>query len=887
MAVPDERPSGHTSGVQTVPETGLVSDATFGVGTVVGRYRIVEKLASGGMGVVFRAHDPELSRDVALKLVLHSPVELDGSGTTEEYEQRLLREAQALARLSHPNVVAAFDVGKFAGALFIAMELIDGVSLRAWLTEQRRTRAEVLRALLEAGRGLSAAHRAGVVHRDFKLSNVMVSVGGRVQVVDFGLARTIGAFVRAAGVHEPAVAERRADAAATPTERGELTRTGTIVGTAGYIAPEQFESGTSDERSDQFGYASAAFMALSGYSAYPSESLVEYRAALLEGRRAPWPSSIPRVVRKVIDRGLARSPEERYPSLDALLDDLERAARPPRRIALLVGAALGLSALAATLAVREHLERRCDPDESSFARVWADAQRGRVRDAFAETGNPRAADAFALVAARLDDYRTRWQGQKQEVCVATHVRREQSEQVASLRNACLDSKLTQLGTVVGLFEHADAALVDRAPEALDALAQLRDCSDIAALVGESERLPDDPQRRSEIQALQRRWDTLQAVLAAGRWPELLEQARVLAADAEAVGYKPIQARATAQTLTALERMGRVEEVKTLRQRTLELASGAKVYDVVAYLAVRLLLLAVDGERFGEARAMLPLVDADVRLAGRPPALQIRLLTYEAALLTAAGQFQLASEKLELALAECRQLGPEGERTCLTPQRELGLLHAARKDFVGARRELGAAVELAKRAHGARHPNLLNEYNNFADIMIRAGDLDTAERALAESKAIAAALPENRAKATIPQLEGMLLKERGDPLAALPFLEAAERRLTAVHGELTVQSSVGKLLLGQCLTRLGRFDAALPYLERALELRRRLSAPPRSQAEASFALAEALWSVRAERRRALDLARRALSTYRDEGQTGADEASRIQAWLDAHPPSARN
>ncbi len=144
------------------------------------------------------------------------------------------------------------------------------------------------------------------------------------------------------------------------------------------------------------------------------------------------------------------------------------------------------------------------------------------------------------------------------------------------------------------------ALVDRAPEALDSLAQLRDCADIAALVGESERLPDDPARRSEIRALEQRWDTMQAVLATGRWPDLLAQAQVLARDAEAVGYKPIQARAMSQSLMALERLGRPDEVKTLRQRTLEPASEAKVFDVVAYQAVRCCCSPM-AERIGEAR----------------------------------------------------------------------------------------------------------------------------------------------------------------------------------------------------------------------------------------------------------------------------------------------
>jgi len=255
-------------------------------------------------------------------------------------------------------------------------------------------------------------------------------------------------------------------------------------------------------------------------------------------------------------------------------------------------------------------------------------------------------------------------------------------------------------------------------------------------------------------------------------------------------------------------------------------------------------------------------------------------------LTADGQFQAASDKLELALAECRQLGAEGERACLTPQRELGLLHAARKDFVGARRELQAAVELAKRAYGAHHPSLLNEYNNFADVLIRAGDLDTGARALAESKALAATLPESRQMASIPQLEGMLLQARGEPLAALPWLEQAERRLSAVHGEGTIQSSVGKLLLGQCLTRLGRSGDALPPLERALEIRRTLRAPARSVAEASLALAEALWNRPLERRHALDLAQQARELYRNEGQTAADEAGAAQAWIEDHALATR-
>jgi serine/threonine protein kinase len=881
MADVEERPAGH-SGVlvssPTVAESILVSHEWVSAGTVVGRYQIVEKLATGGMGVVFRAYDPELSRHVALKLVQQSSVDLERYANVEEYEQRLLREAQALARLSHPNVVAAFDVGKFAGALFIAMELIDGVSLRAWLSERSRSRAEIVHILLEAGRGLSAAHRAGVVHRDFKLANVMVSAQGRVQVVDFGLARTLGAVVPAERVVPAALREAPGGVPASGVS-GELTRTGAIVGTAGYIAPEQFDGGASDERSDQFSYASSAFRALAGTSPYPAESIADYKAALERGARAAWPRSLPRAIRRVIDRGLMPRPEDRYPSLDALLDDLERAARPPRRVVLLVAIALGLSALAATLAVREHLSTRCQVDARSFEDVFGPEQRARVREAFGRSNNPRATDTFGLLSARLDEYRTRWQTAKQEACLAAHVRHEQSEQVLSLRNACFDSKLAQLQTTVRLLEHADAALVDRAPEAVDAVAQLRDCDDIAALVGESERLPDDPARRAQIQSLQREWDTMQAAFATGRWPELLAQARELASEAEAAAHKPIQARAMSQALIALERLARWDEVRELRPRTLELASEAKVSDVVAAQALRMLLSAVDGERMSEARAMLPLVDADVRLAGRPPTMMIRLLTYEAAILTADGEFRAAVERLGRALAECRQLGTDGLRSCLTPQRELGLLYSAQQDVASARRELEAAVALAKQAFGPRHPNVLNEYNNLAEIMLRGGDLDTAARALAEAKALAATLPENRQTANIWGNEAMLLAARGDLSAALPVFEESARRLAAAYGGSTVQASQGELYLGNCLVGLGRTSEALPHLERALELRRTLQGPPRSRAEAAIALAEALWTLPRRRAQSLELGRQALALYRGDGPRSADDAQRVERWLE--------
>ena len=246
------------SAPRSPPAPRAPAPAVVGPGVAVGRYELVELLGSGGMGSVYRAHDPHLSRDIALK-VLHQPYPTQGDGS--DYRRWLLREAQALAKLSHPNVVAAFDVSKIPrNVVFVAMELVPGESLRSWLLAPRSPNG-VIRVLIAAGRGLVAAHTAGVLHRDFKPANVMVSPDGRVRVVDFGLARLAPASAESAAA-EPArteVAERR-----SPLLEGELTEPSPLMGTPGYIAPEQLRGEPADVFADQHSFAVTAFVALAG-----------------------------------------------------------------------------------------------------------------------------------------------------------------------------------------------------------------------------------------------------------------------------------------------------------------------------------------------------------------------------------------------------------------------------------------------------------------------------------------------------------------------------------------------------------------------------------------------------------------------------------------------
>jgi serine/threonine protein kinase len=335
----------------------------------VGRYQILGRIGTGGMGVVYRAHDPELARDVAVKLM---NAEAIGDDQTATARARLIREARAMARLAHPNVIHVYDVGVVEDGVFIAMELVEGMSLAAWQAPTpegvRRDWRDVLRRYVDAGRGLAAAHAAGIVHRDFKPENVLVGSDGRVRVGDFGLAGTPAITDDASA--EDGSAEDRAVVSLASSEHARalegsgdegiatsLTRTGAVLGTPKYMAPEQEHGALANARSDQFSFCVALFEGLYGRAPFDGDTVARYRRNVRAGRLvgAPIDTKVRGWIYAEIIRGLAVDPAARHPGLDALLDRLERALVDPRvarrgwvrRVALsvpLVGAALGIGA---------------------------------------------------------------------------------------------------------------------------------------------------------------------------------------------------------------------------------------------------------------------------------------------------------------------------------------------------------------------------------------------------------------------------------------------------------------------------------------------------------------------------------------------------------------
>ena len=284
----------------------------------VGRFALVRKLGEGGMGVVYLGYDERLDRRVALKILHHGAAEPD----------RLVREAQALAKLSHPNVVPVYEVGEHEGRIFLAMEFVDGPTLRAFLADERRPIEDVLRVFVQAGRGLAAAHAAGLVHRDFKPDNVLVGTDGRPRVVDFGIAGPTdpsAAGPRVAPV-APVAPDLGPPAPANPSVLATpLTRTGTLVGTPAFMPPEQFRGEHATPASDQFSFCVALYRAVHGVAPFEGETLTELVYSVNEGalRPAPRDSAAPAWIASVLTRGLSRRPADRFPTMEALLDALE------------------------------------------------------------------------------------------------------------------------------------------------------------------------------------------------------------------------------------------------------------------------------------------------------------------------------------------------------------------------------------------------------------------------------------------------------------------------------------------------------------------------------------------------------------------------------------
>jgi hypothetical protein len=513
-------------------------------GTSVGRYLVLDPIGHGGMGLVYAAFDPELDRKVAIKLLRADLA--SGAERRQLFRARLVREAQAMARLSHPNVVPVYDVGTLGDRLFVAMELVEGGTLKTWMREQKPRWREVLALFLQAGRGLAAAHAAGLVHRDFKPDNILVGRDGRPRVTDFGLARADSAS------DLPMLDDDRDSPAHLSGSLNEpLTREGAVMGTPGYMSPEQCMARPTDARSDQFSFCAALYESIYGERPFPGIGPEEVIESVRQGeiRQPPANSEVPAWVRKAVLRGLAFEPAARWASMVALLDALGRDPALRRRRFLTAAATVAVIGVAA-VGVRARSQAVCRGAERKLDGIWDEARKERISRAFGATGLPYATRAWQEVSSTLSAYASAWTGMHTDACEATRVRGEQTESMLELRMTCLEGRRKELKALTDLFANADGDTVGEAVQAAGELQPVAMCGDLPMLTA-AVPPPTDAHMRDEVDGLRTHLAEARALLQSGKYPAGLAAARAVLPHAHEVGYRPLEAE-------ALELTGRLE-----------------------------------------------------------------------------------------------------------------------------------------------------------------------------------------------------------------------------------------------------------------------------------------------------------------------------------------
>lgn len=498
----------------------------------LGRYVLLEQRGDGGMGVVHAAYDPELHRKVALK-ILHPGQHHDRA------HERLIAEARALAKLDHPNVVKVHDVLTHGDQVVLVMEWVEGETLASWERMGGRAWRDVLPVYLQAAQGLAAAHRLGIIHRDFKPANAILGADGRVRVLDFGLARSAGP---APGTAVPP-ASALAGGSVDETWPADLTATGAMVGTFAYASPEQLEGTAATFASDQFSFAVSLHRAIEGIPPFSGGDLPSRRAAIRarEIARAADGRAVPAWLRAAITRALAVSPGARFASMQELLAVL---ARPRGWRRWRVPAALGALAAVASgaLLLRPSAgdpRAACDGGAAEIEPVWHADTRTRLAAAFERITTPGAGESRDRVLRGLDGYRARWTGLHRDACMA-HRRGVQSAALLDHRMRCMHRRLVDLQSAVAVLQQVDAASEVRAVDVVARLPAIEECADLERL--QAPRAPP-PGTESDVIRVQARLSEAAALDRIGRHVDARALAASAVAEAERTGHAPLIAEA--------------------------------------------------------------------------------------------------------------------------------------------------------------------------------------------------------------------------------------------------------------------------------------------------------------------------------------------------------
>jgi tetratricopeptide (TPR) repeat protein len=762
-------------------EHAIVDDAQL-ARVRVGRYVVAELIGEGGMGRVYAAYDPELARTIALKLLREAP--------SPEALARLAREAQVMAQLTHPNIVAIYDIGRHGLQTYVAMELVAGDTVRAWIAAQPRTWREIVEVFVQAGRGLAAAHAAGVVHRDIKPDNMFVGRDGRVRIGDFGLARVADA---------PALAEG--------TPASGITRTNAVVGTIPYMAPEQLEGKGSDERSDQYAFCVSLYEALYGARPFAGSTVAELRAAF---DKAPAPDDkLPRWLRAAIVRGLARDPAMRFASMDALIAalTLDPGAKR-RRIVLAVLGAAGLGVVIAGAWARG-AQDPCSDAASEITAVWPARS---VDAAWRASAAPNALATWERVAKGLDRFAASWSDSALATCRAARVDRGALHE---LRTLCLDRRRQELAGVVDALRDPSPAIAERAVSLVDGMEPVAQCNNLEAL-----RAPVPPPRDADtarqVEALEGRLRALGIALRTAKLATVDRDAKDIVDRAVALGYPPLVAEAWRMRGEVTGVLGDTKTAEAAFYEALWAAQAGRDRRAEVVVWRHLVdMTGVERAKLDEGVRLAHHADAALRGLGEDGRLRAELEVATAKLYRERGEYDRATA----SLARARATAPADSLLAATIESTGGTIAFRVGRYDEALAAYQKAHDLVVAAYGPQHPQVARSLSDIGNIYKDRDDfpraLDYYNQALALlDKSVAADHPLRGA------VEGNL---------ALVFLEQRKYDEALAHQRSAIailekangpdHPSVGLELNNIALTLIYSKHAqdALPYLERARAL----------------------------------------------------------------------
>ena len=539
------------------PSPGPMSDTPWDVptpGTMLGRYRVTGTRGAGGMGVVLGAYDPQLDRQVALKLLRP---DLDGDAP-EKGKLRLVREAQLMARVRHPNVVTVHDVVLEHERVFIAMELVEGQTLREWLEAKPRSVSEVLQVFRAAGLGLAAAHKAGVVHRDFKPDNVLVDGSGQVLVSDFGLAwsQTLTSFPLPRGGEGQGEGKN--------LELG-VSRRSAAIGTPAYMAPEQLQGEPVDARADQFSFCVALFEALEGARPFEGANAAALLEAVNAARVRPMKRAVPLRVSEALKRGLSRDPAKRFPSMEALA---ERLTPSDFRPGIWLSAVLALPLLGGVL--WQLYGSPCTPVATRIQSAWTKERRAQF---VARLGAEKLAAQFDAAQSGLS---SAWDG----ACMPPAT-------TLDATSTCLEARVQAFEVTADVLAapetdaRAAAALITR-------LEGTESCSagELLTLVPQ----PADEASRVLIRKARVSALTAEAARDSGRFEDALKAANRAIEEATRAGWRPVEADARLAAAQVYRALGKFSEAEAMLGDALLAAEAGRHFEAIARISVQHILV---------------------------------------------------------------------------------------------------------------------------------------------------------------------------------------------------------------------------------------------------------------------------------------------------------